>query len=114
MDNTFTRKLYIGIDIHKRQRSISIFTSAIHHGTFSQLVELQALKSYIDKHFTCYKVVCAYETKKTSYKEYAKLLRAIPGVEPLTTVQLLTELKDINRFRNFKDFNSYIGLKPPQ
>ena len=267
MENAITSKLFIGIDVHKRQWSISIYTSAIHHRTFSQPPEPKALKSYIDKHFKGYHVACAYEAckfgfwihealtgfgyeclvvnpadiptsnketaektdpidsrkiakalrggmlrsihvptsetqgdrhlfryrkklwtdlvrlknrikdkllfcgvslplkydnsfwtkaflvwleqvslpsknsrltldflleqyeftyrhflkvsievrrlqKKACYKEYAKLLRAIPGIGPLTTVQLLTELEDIDRFSNFKDFNSYIGLKP--
>jgi transposase len=264
MENTFTSKLFIGIDVHKRQWSISIYTSAIHHRTFSQPPEPKALKCYLDKHFDGYQVVCAYEAckfgfimllpdmginvrllirlislpptkkqlkrqildsrkiakalrggmlrsihvpaietqgdrhlfryrkkiwtdlvrlknrikdkllfsgvslaakydnsfwtkaflvwleqvelpsknsgltldflleqykftyshflkvsievrrlqKKTGYKEYAKLLRDIPGIGPLTTVKLLTEPEDIDRFKNFIDFNSYIGLKP--
>ena len=267
MESTNSSKLFIGIDVHKRQWSISIYTSVIHHRTFSQPPAPTALKNYLDKHFIGYHVLCAYEAckfgfwihyaltsygydglvvnpadiptsnketakkadpvdsrkiakalrggllrsiyvptieaqgdrhlfryrkklwtdlvrlknrikdkllfcgiplpgkydnsfwtkaflvwlqqvelpsknsrltldflleqyeftyrhflkvsievrklqKKSKYKEYAKLLRAIPGIGPLTTVQLLTELEDIDRFRNFKEFNSYIGLKP--
>lgn len=50
--------------------------------------------------------------RKSCYKQDAKLLRAIPGIGPLTTVQLLTEIEDVNRFSSFKHFNSYVGLKP--
>ncbi|HRK55636.1 MAG TPA: IS110 family transposase [Cyclobacteriaceae bacterium] len=46
------------------------------------------------------------------YKVDAKLLRTIPGIGPLTTVQILTELQDIKRFENFKKLNSFIGFKP--
>ncbi|MFB9211386.1 IS110 family transposase [Echinicola jeungdonensis] len=30
----------------------------------------------------------------------------------MITVQLLTEIGDIKKLRNFRQFNSYIGLKP--
>ena len=64
------------------------------------------------RHFLKVSIEVRRLQKKACYKEYAKLLRAIPGIGPLTTVQLLTELENIDRFSNFKDFNSYIGLKP--
>lgn len=50
--------------------------------------------------------------RKAKYKEDAKLLREIPGIGPLTTVELLTEIGDVNRFSSFKEFNSYVGFKP--
>jgi len=50
--------------------------------------------------------------RQSKYKQKAKLLRGIPGIGPLTTVQLLTEIEDINRYPNFKHFNGFIGLKP--
>ena len=56
MESTITSKLFIGIDVHKRQWSISIYTSTIHHRTFSQPPDPRALKSYIDKHFNDYQV----------------------------------------------------------
>ena len=46
------------------------------------------------------------------YKQESTLLRTIPGIGPLTTVELLTEIEDINRFTSFKKFNSFIGFKP--
>ena len=36
MQQITKKSLYIGIDVHKRQWSVSIFTSVIHHKTFSQ------------------------------------------------------------------------------
>ena len=50
--------------------------------------------------------------KRKEFKNKAKLLRGIPGIGPLTTVQLLTEIEDIRRFPNFKKFNSYVGFRP--
>lgn len=50
--------------------------------------------------------------KTTRYERDGALLQGIPGIGPLTTIQLLVELGDINRFPNFKSFNSFIGLKP--
>lgn len=45
-------------------------------------------------------------------KKHARLLRTIPGIGPLTTVHLLTEIEDIHRFPSFRHFNSYVGFKP--
>ena len=264
---TTSSKLYIGIDVHKRQWSVSIFTSHLHHKTFSQSPKPEVLKTYLDKNFKDYEVVCAYEAckfgfwiqrklssygyeclvvnpadipttnkessektdpidsrkiakalragmlrgihipseetegqrqlfryrkklwadlvrvknrikdkllfsgidippeydnsywskgflnwlsivefpslktrmtldflldqyefiyrhflkvsiqvrrlhKEPKYKEDAKRLRQIPGIGPLTSVQLLIEIEDISRFKNFKHFNGYLGLKP--
>lgn len=50
--------------------------------------------------------------KLPRYKSNAKLLRTIPGIGPLTTVQLLTEIEDIHRFASFRKFNSFVGFKP--
>lgn len=50
--------------------------------------------------------------KTVRYKEQGELLQGIPGIGPLTSIQLLAELGDINRFSNFKKLNSYIGFKP--
>lgn len=50
--------------------------------------------------------------KTTRYKDQGKLLQGIPGVGPLTSIQLLVELGEIDRFPNFKSLNSFIGFKP--
>lgn len=85
------------------------FTSVSARLTLDLLLEQYELTL---KHFL--KVSCQVRKlqRKSCYKQEAKLLRAIPGIGPLTTVQLLTEIEDVNRFPNFKQFNSYVGLKP--
>jgi transposase len=50
--------------------------------------------------------------REPRYKKSAKLLRSIPGIGPLTTVELLAEIQDINRFESFKKFNGFIGFRP--
>jgi len=72
------------------------------------------LKQYgqVHRHFLDTSIEVRKLQRLSRYKRDAKLLRQIPGIGPLTTVQLLVELGDINRFPNFRKFNSYIGLKP--
>jgi transposase len=41
-----------------------------------------------------------------------KLLKTVPGVGPLTAFALYSELADINRFKNFDNLASYVGLVP--
>ena len=60
-------KLYVGIDVHKKQWSVSIFTEAAHHRTFCQPPSPEALKAYIDKNFPVSNVTCAYEATKMGY-----------------------------------------------
>ena len=41
-----------------------------------------------------------------------KLLRTIPGIGFLTAATFITEVVDINRFRNFNAFAAFVGLMP--
>lgn len=59
--------LYIGLDIHKRQWSVTILSETIHHRTFSQPPDPKALKVYLDHHFPGAKVICAYEATKLGF-----------------------------------------------
>lgn len=59
--------LYVGIDVHKKQWSVSIFSSELHHKTFSQPPSPGALKSYLDQYFPEAKVTCAYEASKFGF-----------------------------------------------
>lgn len=52
MEKSVKTKLFIAIDVHKRQWSVSIFTAHLHHKTFSQSPQPEVLKAYIDKHFS--------------------------------------------------------------
>jgi len=67
MEQIEKKKLFIGIDVHKRQWSVSIFTSSIHHKTFSQPPHPSALHTYVSKYFGNYQVVCAYEACKFGF-----------------------------------------------
>lgn len=67
---------------------------------------------FLYRHFLKVSIEVRKLQRVDRYKANAKLLRSIPGIGPLTTVQLLTELQDINRFDDFKKLNSFIGFKP--
>lgn len=61
------QRLYVGIDVHKRQWSVSIFSSELHHKTFSQPPLPEALKHYLDLYFPGAKISCAYESCKFGF-----------------------------------------------
>ena len=61
------QQLYIGIDVHKKQWSVSIFSAELHHKTFSQPPLPLALRSYLDQHFPAAKISCAYESCKFGF-----------------------------------------------
>jgi transposase len=67
---------------------------------------------FLYRHFLKVSIEVRKLQRSSRYKANAKLLRTIPGIGPLTTVQLLTEIQDIHRFDSFKKFNSFIGFKP--
>lgn len=67
---------------------------------------------FLYRHFLKTSIEVRKLQRAERYRIGAKLLRTIPGIGPLTTVQLLTELQNINRFENFKKLNSFIGFKP--
>ena len=73
MEQITEKSLYVGIDVHKRQWSVSIFTAVLHHKTFSQPPEPSSLPSYMDKFFKDYRVVCAYEACKFGFWIYREL-----------------------------------------
>lgn len=50
--------------------------------------------------------------RSKKYNRLYYLLRSVTGIGPLTAASLLTEIGDINRFRNFYHLNSFIGLMP--
>ena len=47
------------------------------------------------------------------FKSY-ELLTSVPGIGPITAVTLMTEIGDINRFKNFYHFNAFIGFCPTE
>jgi len=46
------------------------------------------------------------------YRKQVELLTSIPGISTLTAMVFLTEVVDINRFRNLDHLASYVGLVP--
>ncbi len=50
--------------------------------------------------------------RSKKYNRLYYLIRSITGIGPLTTASLLTEIGDMNRFKNFYHLNSFIGLMP--
>jgi len=46
------------------------------------------------------------------YQPFVELLRTIPGIGPISAMVLLTELIDINRFKNLDTLCGYVGLVP--
>ena len=67
---------------------------------------------FLHKHFLNVSIEVRKLQREARYKKPAKLLRSIPGIGPLTTVELLCEIEDINRFSSFKKFNGFIGFRP--
>lgn len=51
-------------------------------------------------------------SKSERYKEKVEVLRSIPGVGLLTIMVYLTEIGDVNRFKNDDHYYSYIGFVP--
>lgn len=49
---------------------------------------------------------------KAIYKDHHDLLVTIPGISSYTAMLILTELGDIDRFKNIDRLNSYIGFVP--
>jgi transposase len=49
--------------------------------------------------------------RKFHKKDYY-LLRTIPGVGPLTSIALITEIGDIHRFKSLRQLCSYVGMMP--
>lgn len=53
-----------------------------------------------------------YLSQSPKYSELVQLLRSIPGIGLITSMIILTEVENINRFSNNEKFTSFIGLIP--
>jgi transposase len=51
-------------------------------------------------------------SRSDKYAQNMHLLRSIPGIGFVTAITLLTEVEDINRFKNTDHFAGFIGLVP--
>jgi transposase len=50
--------------------------------------------------------------KEGEYSSWIKLLRSVPGIGLVTSLTILTELNDMQRFKNIDHLCSYVGLIP--
>lgn len=51
-------------------------------------------------------------SRTDTFKRQVLLLRSIPGIGLITAMTIITEIEDINRFRNLDTLCSYIGIIP--
>src|ERR1043165_4207506 len=58
---TATPKLFIGIDIHKKQWSVHLRTDICEHRSFTMPPSPDTLFQYIQKHFSAHQVAVAFE-----------------------------------------------------
>jgi transposase len=70
------KSLYIGIDTHKKDWTVTILTDALEHKTFRQSPEPEQLVKYVSKNFPDNKVHCCYEAGFCGYWIYESLLKA--------------------------------------
>ena len=57
------------------------------------------------------KQICTL-AEQEAYRTQVELLDSIPGISTLSAMTLLTEIVDINRFKNLDHLASYVGLIP--
>jgi len=50
--------------------------------------------------------------QQESYRTHVQYLKSIPGISTFTAMVLLTEIVDINRFKNLDHLASFVGLVP--
>src|SRR5664279_5735110 len=55
------QQIYVGMDVHKKSWSISIFTDQFEHKTFSQPPEVGVLVNYLKRNFPCAAYKSVYE-----------------------------------------------------
>lgn len=53
-------------------------------------------------------------SKAERYKKNCNVLITVPGISTISAMILLTELGDINRFKNLDNLSSYVGIAPDE
>ncbi|MFQ6102594.1 MAG: IS110 family transposase [Anaerolineae bacterium] len=89
-------------------QQVSFDTSSGQHAFELRLQELHSLGTFLAQ-VTAH--IRALSTQQP-YTEDVQNLLSIPGVGTLTAMILLTEIVDINRFKNLDHLASYVGLVP--
>ena len=112
---------FFGIRIPDRYRDgrwSGYFISWLQTITIKRPSGEKTLQSYVDeiKHYrqkvTALNREIRQLVKDDRYQKNVKLLKTIPGIGTLTAMILLTELIDINRFKNLDHLVSYLGVVP--
>lgn len=60
-------KIYVGIDVHKWQRNVTLLSPHLHLKAFSQAPDPGVLKLVMDNHYPDAEVNCAYEVCHFSF-----------------------------------------------
>jgi transposase len=68
-----TPQLFIGIDVHKKNWSVSIRTDLFDHKTFNMTSDPAILIDYVNQHFQGYPVECCYEASCCGFFPYRQL-----------------------------------------
>ncbi len=68
------QNIYVGIDVHLKSWTVTILTERLHHKTFSQASNVDALVSYLRNHFPGGNYVSAYEAGFSGFWAHYKLL----------------------------------------
>jgi len=67
------QNIYVGLDVHKKQWTVSIFSEEFEHKTFTQPPTADALHSYLIKNFPGANYYSAYEAGFCGYTPHRKL-----------------------------------------
>lgn len=96
-------KLYIGLDVHKRSWSVTIYLESVFQKTFTQPPDADKLVTYIMKHYCGIDVSCAYESGRFGFSTQRKLEKAgwqclvvNPGDIPRTSKQVLEKTDQVD------------------
>jgi len=73
------QNIYIGIDVHKKDWTVCIFSEHLEHKKFSQPPTAEALKTYLDRNFPGAKYFSVYEAGFCGFHAHRKLQSA--GIE---------------------------------
>ena len=94
------------------------FVSQLEQTTLTQASGNSSLKAYLEELRHLRHIIAGLNTdirklsRSERYNEKVTLLKTIPGISTLTAMTLLTEISDINRFKNLDKLCSFVGLIP--
>ena len=96
-------KLYIGLDVHKRSWSVTIYLESIFQKTFTQPPDPGKIIDHVQQHYAGVKVSCAYESGRFGYSTQRQLAKAgweclvvNPGDIPRTSKQVLEKTDQVD------------------